>query len=151
MQSSLFKTISLWATMAFLSLAYAQSTVEVWKSPTCGCCNFWIDHLKENGFEVKANDTGNQAVHSELKLQPQLQACHTALVDGYIIEGHVPAQDIKRLLTEKPSDAVGLIVPAMPIGSPGIDQPKHNGVKEKYHVLLLKKDGSTSIFNTHNE
>ncbi|AHG79234.1 metal-binding protein [Mannheimia varigena USDA-ARS-USMARC-1388] len=151
MKSTLFKTASLWAATALFLLAYAQSTIEVWKIPTCGCCNFWIDHLKENGFEVKANDTGNQALHQKLNLQPKLQACHSAMVDGYLIEGHVPVEDIKRLLAEKPADAIGLIVPEMPIGSPGMDQPKHNGVKEKYDVLLLKKDGSTTIFNTHND
>lgn len=151
MKSTLFKTASLWAATALFLLAYAQSTIEVWKIPTCGCCNFWIAHLKENGFEVKANDTGNQALHQKLNLQPKLQACHSAMVDGYLIEGHVPAEDIKRLLAEKPADAIGLIVPEMPIGSPGMDQPKHNGVKEKYDVLLLKKDGSTTIFNTHND
>lgn len=150
MKTKMLKAFGVWTATAMFSFAYAQ-TVEVWKSPTCGCCNYWIDHLKANGFETKANDTGNSAVHHTLNLQPELRACHSAEVGGYLIEGHVPAEDIKRLLAEKPVDAVGLIAPGMPMGSPGMDQPKHNNVKEQYDVLLLKKDGSTSVFNTHNK
>ncbi|WGE35262.1 DUF411 domain-containing protein [Actinobacillus genomosp. 1] len=150
MKFRLLKTVSLCAMFATSSFVYAVNNIEVWKSPTCGCCNFWIDHLKQHGFNVTANDTGNAHIHNTLQLKPKLQACHSAVVDGYLIEGHVPAQDIERLLKEKPADAVGLIVPEMPLGSPGMDQPKHMGHKDKYDVLLLKKDGTTTIFNSYN-
>lgn len=123
--------------------------MEIWKSPTCGCCNDWIDHMKQNGFEVKINETGNREAHQKFNIDNKLASCHTAVVDGYVVEGHVPADDVKRLLAEKP-DAVGLTAPGMPVGSPGMDGEVYQGRKDPYDVILIKKDGNHQIFNSHN-
>jgi hypothetical protein len=128
--------------------ARASSSIEVWKSATCDCCNAWVSHLEANGFAVKANNTG-VAILEKLRQQAgvpsRLAGCHSGKVEGYLIEGHVPASDIKRLLAEKP-DAIGLTVPGMPIGSPGMEQ---GDIVEPYDVLLIKKDGSTEVFARH--
>lgn len=130
--------------------AAAGPLVEVWKSPTCGCCKDWVTHLESHGFTVKVNDTGNTAVRKRLKVAEQYGSCHTALVGGYAIEGHVPARDIQRLLKERPA-AVGLAVPGMPIGSPGMDGPEYGNQKDPYDVLLLRADGSAAVFASHNK
>lgn len=122
--------------------------IEVWKGPRCGCCNDWIRHLEENGFSVTAHNTGNYDARQKLGVPVRLGSCHTGRVDGYAIEGHVPARDILRLLEETP-DAVGLAVPAMPRGSPGMDGPAYGGVKDPYDVLLIERDGSTSVFQSY--
>jgi len=122
--------------------------IEVWKSAGCGCCGLWVEHLRNAGYSVKTNDTA-AGVLAKIKKQaglgPDLQSCHTAKTGGYVIEGHVPAEDVARLLKEKP-DAVGLTVPGMPLGSPGMDTGPD---KEPYEVLLVKKDGSTEVFARH--
>ncbi|MFM8899986.1 MAG: DUF411 domain-containing protein [Burkholderiales bacterium] len=122
--------------------------VEVWKSPTCGCCKDWITHLQANGFQVKVHDVGNVAARARLKVPMKLDSCHTALVGRYAIEGHVPAGDIQRLLKERP-DSVGLAVPGMPIGSPGMDGPAYDNRQEPYDVLLIAHDGSTQVFSSY--
>ncbi|MEG6507509.1 DUF411 domain-containing protein [Methyloligella sp. 2.7D] len=125
----------------------AGETVEVWKSPTCGCCGAWVKHLQASGFTVKANNT-EPALLRQIKRQAgigkDLASCHTGKIGGYIVEGHVPAADVKRLLAEKP-DAIGLTVPGMPIGSPGMEGPD----PEPYDVLLIKRDGTTEVFAHH--
>lgn len=130
--------------------AQAQPLVEVWKSPTCGCCNDWIKHLEQAGFTVKANDSGNTAVRNKLGMPNRYASCHTALVAGYVVEGHVPAADIRRLLAEKPK-ALGLAVPDMPIGSPGMDGPAYGNRIEPYDVLLIGADGKSTVFNSHGK
>lgn len=94
--------------------------VEVWKSPTCGCCKDWVTHLETQGFRVRVHDTGNTAIRAGLGIDIKYGSCHTAQVGGYAIEGHVPAPELKRLLSEKPQ-AIGLAVPGMPVGSPGME------------------------------
>jgi hypothetical protein len=126
----------------------APVPVEVWKAPTCGCCKDWISHLESNGFKVKVHDTGNTAARSRLGIPMRLGSCHTAQVEGYVIEGHVPAREIQRLLSERPS-AVGLAVPGMPIGSPGMDGPVYGTRKDPYDVLLVRKDGSTTSYQSY--
>lgn len=117
--------------------------VDVYKSPTCGCCSQWVDHLKANGFKVRAHDTNNVAAHkTRLGVPSGLGSCHTAQVGGYLVEGHVPAKEIKRLLKQKPR-ARGLAVPAMPMGSPGMEA---GGRKDAYKVFLVKRDGSTQTY-----
>lgn len=112
----------------------AAPVIDVYKSPTCGCCVKWIDHLKANGFTVRSHDSHDMARHKErLGIPAGYASCHTAEVGGYVIEGHVPAKDIKRLLKEKPL-ARGLSVPGMPIGSPGMEQGSHS---DPYEVILL--------------
>lgn len=119
--------------------------VTVWKSPSCGCCKDWVTHLEGAGFAVTVNDTGNGPARARLGILARLGSCHTAEVGGYAIEGHVPAADIRRLLAEKPV-AVGLTVPGMPVGSPGMDGPAYGNHRDAYEVLLVARDGSTRVF-----
>ena len=122
-----------------------QPLVEVWKSPTCGCCNDWITHLQKNGFATKAYDEGNTAKRRAVGLPVALGSCHTATVEGYVIEGHVPAAEVRRLLKERPK-ALGLSVPQMPIGSPGMDGPEYGGQKDTYDVLLVDRAGKSTPY-----
>lgn len=123
--------------------APATQVIDVYKSPTCGCCNKWIDHLKANEFTVRSHDTDNVVQHKvRLGVPPGYGSCHTAEVNGYVIEGHVPAREIKHLLKEKPR-ARGLVVPAMPVGSPGMEA---DGRKDPYKVLLVNRNGSTRTY-----
>jgi hypothetical protein len=119
--------------------------VEVWKDPSCGCCKDWVSHLQKAGFTVKVNESGNNVVRERLGIPQKLGSCHTASVAGYTIEGHVPASDIKRLLLEKPK-AVGLAVPGMPVGSPGMDNALYGGRKDPHDVLLVLQDGSSRVY-----
>ena len=128
--------------------APAAMLVEVWKGPSCGCCKDWIKHLEANGFKVKAHDTGNTDARARLGVPLQYGSCHTAQVGGYAVEGHVPARDIRRLLKERPN-AIGIAVPGMPIGSPGMDGPEHGPRRDPYDVLLVRKDGSATPFQTY--
>jgi hypothetical protein len=129
-------------------LAAAPVTVEVWKAPSCGCCKDWIRHLESNGFRVKVHDSGNTAARSRLGMPMRLGSCHTAQVEGYAIEGHVPAREIRRLLSERPN-AIGLAVPGMPVGSPGMDGPEYGARKDPYDVLLVRKDGGTTPYQSY--
>lgn len=122
--------------------------IEVWKSPTCGCCHDWIRHLEASGFRTRAFDTGNAEARVRLGMPQRLGSCHTARVEGYVLEGHVPATDIKRLLRERPK-ALGLAVPAMPVGSPGMDGPEYGGRRDPYDVLLVAADGGTLVYQHH--
>jgi hypothetical protein len=113
-------------------------TVKVWKSPTCGCCAKWVDHLRDNGFAVEVEDTRQMAqIKRSLGVPRAAGSCHTARVGGYTIEGHVPADEIVRLLSEKPA-VEGLAVPGMPIGSPGMEGP---GARP-YEVLSFGSQGA---------
>ncbi|OYY59191.1 MAG: metal-binding protein [Polynucleobacter sp. 24-46-87] len=125
-----------------------KPVITMWKSPTCGCCKDWADHIEKNGFVVKTFTDGNDEIRKKLGMPIQFGSCHTALIDGYAIEGHVPAKEIKRLLAEKPK-AVGLTVPAMPIGSPGMDGPEYKGRKDPYDVLLIGLNGKPSIYQSY--
>jgi hypothetical protein len=119
--------------------------IEVFKSQSCSCCGLWIDHLKRHGLTPapKNATVGELArIKAAAGLKPELQSCHTGKIAGYVIEGHVPAADIKRLLADKP-DAIGLTVPDMPIGSPGMEAGDH---REPYEVLLVRRDGTTEVF-----
>lgn len=126
----------------------APVAIEVWKDPNCGCCKDWVDHMQANGFQATVHDTGNTAVREKLGLPQKLGSCHTALVGGYLIEGHVPAADVQRLLREKPR-ALGLAVPGMPVGSPGMDGAFYRGRRDAYDVLLVARDGSTRVFASY--
>jgi hypothetical protein len=124
--------------------------VEVWKDPNCGCCGDWVEHMKANGFDVRVNDVGNAATRARLGVPTKLGSCHTAVVGGYAIEGHVPAADIHRLLKERPN-ALGLTVPGMPVGSPGMDGEVYGARRDPYDVLLIAKGGqSTRVFKSYN-
>lgn len=131
--------------------AQARLQIEVWKTPTCGCCKDWVAHLQDNGFEVKVNDVSDSDKASKrrnLGLNEKYGSCHTALIQGYVVEGHVPAKDIQRLLWEKPR-ALGLAVPGMPIGSPGMDGPAYGGRKDAYAVMLVQRDTSARVFQAY--
>ena len=127
--------------------AFAQGTarVDVFKSPTCGCCAAWITHLRQNGFEVVSHDvTDVPEQRKKLGMPERFGSCHSAKVGTYVIEGHVPAADIQRLLKQKPQ-ALGLAVPSMPPGSPGMDIPN----SPHYETLLVHADGSSQIYAKH--
>jgi hypothetical protein len=130
------------------SAADTVPSIEVWKSATCKCCGAWVKHLEANGFTVKVNAAEPStlvALKRQAGIGDKLASCHTAMIDGYVIEGHVPGTDIKRLVAERP-EAIGLAVPGMPLGSPGMEQ---GAEFEPYDVLLIKKDGSTETFASH--
>jgi hypothetical protein len=122
--------------------------ITMWKSPSCGCCKDWEIYLQKNGFNVKAIPEGNDQIRKKLGMPIQYGSCHTALINGYVIEGHVPAKEIKRLLIEKPT-ALGLAVPAMPIGSPGMDGPEYKGKKDPYDVLLIGVNGKSTVYQSY--
>lgn len=130
------------------ALASAKKTlIEVWKSPYCGCCKDWVSYLEKEGFAVKVNEVDDR-VRSRLGMPERYTSCHTARVGGYLIEGHVPAADIRRLLVEKPK-GIGLAVPGMPIGSPGMDGPAYGGRRDPYNVLLVVRDGVHAIYTEY--
>ncbi|MGQ0711291.1 MAG: DUF411 domain-containing protein [Rhodoferax sp.] len=128
--------------------AAPRPTVDVWKDPSCGCCKDWVATLERAGFGVRLFETGNAAVRTRLGMPQALGSCHTARVAGYVLEGHVPVADIERLLRDKPR-ALGLAVPGMPIGSPGMDGPAYQGRRDAYAVLLVGLDGSTTVYQSY--
>jgi hypothetical protein len=139
------------ATAAVAIHAHAQKpagpSVDVFKSPTCGCCAKWVDHMRNAGFIVHVTDLGDaelQKIKARYGVPASAQSCHTARVEGFTIEGHVPPSEVKRLLQEKP-DVVGLTVPGMPLGSPGMEV---SGVKpQPYEVLTIDKAGKTKVYS----
>lgn len=130
---------------ALVSTAANAAQLTVLKSPYCGCCAKWIEHVQQHGFTVKVVDTEDMAaVKKRLGVPERLASCHTTMVDGYFVEGHVPAADIKRLLTQKPK-ASGIAVPGMPAGSPGMEAAG----KEPYATILVRQDGTMGVFARH--
>lgn len=121
------------------------NTLVVYKSPTCGCCKNWESHMREAGFKVVSIDTADVSpVKRDHGVTHDLASCHTALIAGYVIEGHVPAEDVKRLIAERPNVA-GLAVPGMPMGSPGMEGP----ISQRYDVVAFGKDGKREVFAKH--
>ncbi len=154
-QSTIVGKLAVWlmgvtliiSSMLLIAQPANAADVVVYKSPTCGCCKNWISHLEENGFTVEAHNERNMnPIKSELGVPRHLQSCHTAKVGGYIVEGHVPAEEIARLLKEKPA-VKGLAVPGMPMGSPGMEGPR----KDAYDVLTFEKNGKTSVYASRNQ
>jgi hypothetical protein len=125
----------------------AAPSVEMFKSPTCGCCSKWADHMRQAGFTVHVQDLPDadlEKVKKKWKVPDDTRSCHTARVGAYVLEGHIPASEIKRLLKERP-DVAGLVVPGMPIGSPGMEVP---GAKPRpYQVLSFDTQGNTKVFS----
>jgi hypothetical protein len=139
-------SMALFAT-ASLRLLAADNEVTVYKTPTCGCCGKWVDHLKANGFKVTVHDVESTDEYSSKAGVPEAaRSCHVGLVAGYAVEGHVPAADIQRLLKERPK-AKGLAVPGMPVGSPGMEIP--GGAPGRYNVVLIGEDGKTSVYQQY--
>lgn len=125
---------------------FGPSNITVYRSPTCGCCEKWVEHLKKHNFTVTDIPTNNiQALKQQHGVSSNLASCHTAIIDGYVIEGHVPAGDIKQLLIDKPA-IVGLAVPAMPAGTPGMEM---GGRKDPFYVLQFNKAGQVKPFNAY--
>ena len=126
-----------------------QGQLVVFKTPTCGCCSAWVEHMLRAGFAVDAQDVDHGALamqKARAGLTPELSSCHTAFIEEYFVEGHVPAGDVQRLLSERP-DALGLTVPRMPIGSPGMEMGNQ---RDAYDTLLVLRDGSTVVFESHS-
>jgi hypothetical protein len=120
--------------------------VEVYKTPTCGCCGKWVEHLRADGFTVRVTDLNDlSGVKKTRGVPAQLQSCHTATVGDYVIEGHVPAEDVRRLLKERPAVA-GIAVAGMPIGSPGMEV---NDIVHPYNVMAFDKQGKARVFASH--
>ena len=141
--SALNTPLAAWAT--------AKPQIEVWKTASCGCCHDWITHMETNGFELKVHDVTDAAkntLRAQLGLAEKYGSCHTALINGYVVEGHVPARDLQRLLKERPK-ALGLTVPGMTVGSPGMDGPDYKGRKDPYAVLLVQRDGSSTVYHAY--
>ena len=130
--------------------AIQPETVTVWKTPSCGCCKDWVIHLRKEGFNVVTNDVPDTApVRQKLGLPAKFGSCHTAQVGGYVLEGHVPSREVIRLLREKPV-AIGLAVPGMPVGSPGMEMPGEMlGVRDAFDVVLVARDGSSRVYESY--
>lgn len=139
------KTLLSLTILATSIFAMEGKTMTVYKSPYCGCCVKWIDIMKDNGFKVNTIETNDvNTIKQKAGLQAGQTSCHTAFVDGYVIEGHVNYSSIKRMLEEKP-DVLGITVPGMPIGSPGMEQ---GDIKQAYNILYINKNGSTGIYES---
>ena len=136
--------VALWGSTPASTPAVAGPTITVYKSSTCGCCTAWVQHLEESGFDVSVMETeALQAIKAEHGVGAHLASCHTALIDGYVVEGHVPAADIRSLLENRP-DILGLAVPGMPVGTPGMEvagQPA-----QPYQVLAFDREGRTTVY-----
>ena len=144
MRKTLFGAIA-FAAMFIGSAAHA-ATMTVYKNPSCGCCGKWVEHVEKHGFTVAVVPVDDMmALKQRLGVPDSAVSCHTTKVGNYIVEGHVPAQDIKRLLAQKPK-ARGIAVAGMPMGSPGMEQ---GGLRQPYATLLIKNDGTTSVFAQH--
>ena len=140
-------------TLAVAPLAHevawaSEEVLLVAKSPSCGCCGAWVEHMRAAGFKVEVANTSPStldALKARLGIAPEHSSCHTAQIGGYFIEGHVPAEDVKRLLAERPN-ALGLTAPGMPIGSPGMEMGSE---REPYDTLLIDRSGRATVFASH--
>lgn len=138
---------AVFVSMLLLSQAKAQVPIKVFKTPTCGCCSKWVEHLRANGFSPTVKYVPSTAEYRrKFGVPEKLSSCHTAVVGAYAVEGHVPAQDIRRMLKER-AKGKGISVPGMPIGSPGMEQGER---RDPYSVLLFDASGKISEFQRHN-
>ena len=144
MRKTLFGAIAFAA--LFLGSAAHAATMTVYKSPSCGCCAKWVEHVEQHGFTVTVVPTADMmALKQKLGVPGEARSCHTTKVGNYVVEGHVPAADIKRLLAQKPK-ARGIAVAGMPMGSPGMEHGDH---REPYSTILILNDGTTKVFARH--
>ena len=119
----------------------------VYRSPSCGCCGVWVDHAKKHGFKIEDIKTEEmEALKQKHNVPAELASCHTTIIDGYVMEGHIPADDIKRFLAEKPDDLIGLAVPGMPIGTPGMEA---RDIKQPFKVLAFNDKGEVEVFKEY--
>ena len=144
LRKTVFNTLAV-AALTLGSAAHAAN-MTVFKSPSCGCCAKWVEHVEQHGHKVKVIPTDDMAaVKTRLKVPDALMSCHTTVVNGYVIEGHVPAADIKRLLAQRPK-ARGLAVAGMPMGSPGMEHGDH---RQPYSTMLISLNGKATVFARH--
>jgi hypothetical protein len=129
------------------AFAQTKEAITVYKDPSCTCCHKWVEHMQANGFVATVTDGEMSPVKSRFKIPPALESCHTTIVRGFIIEGHVPAADVKRLLTEKPKGVVGLTIPGMPASAPGMDGRPFR----PYEVLSFDSTGKTTVYAKHDK
>jgi len=135
--------------LTFSSTVYSGETIEVWKSPTCGCCKKWVSHLKENGFSVVTHNTQNmQSIKDDFGVPKKLRSCHTAKIGKYVIEGHVPATDINELIKMNPTDVKVLSAPGMPAGSPGMEMGNRF---DPYPTVTYNTNKEFNLFNYHSK
>lgn len=145
--AAMLGALTLAAVLASVDKPAAAAEITVYKSPACGCCGAWVDHLERNGFEVAVRERLDmQPVKQRLGVPDGLHSCHTAEAGGYLIEGHVPAASIRRLLSERP-DLKGLAVPGMPMGSPGMEGPR----SDPYNVMGFTAEGGLSVYDNYNQ
>ena len=133
--------------LSMIGSAHAAA-MDVYKTATCGCCAAWVSHVRAAGFDVTVHEVSQAELYErkrDLGLEPGLASCHTALIDGYIVEGHVPAADVRRLLRERP-DVAGLAVPGMPLGSPGME---YGNRRDPYNVVAFGDDGTLRVFSSY--
>jgi hypothetical protein len=145
LRSSLVGTAAALVAHRYAFAVSAPIAITVYKSPTCGCCRAWVTHLEQNGFAVKAHDLDEAALDETkrtLNVPSALESCHTAVVGRYAVEGHVPADVIKKMVTEKPA-ILGLAVPGMPLGSPGMEAGAR---KQPYDVIAFERGGKTRVY-----
>ena len=126
--------------------AQAKTPIEVFKDPSCDCCHLWVNHMNANGFVAKVRDTDMTPIKTRYGIPLKLQSCHTAVVEGFVIEGHVPAADVRTLLGRKPKGIVGLTIPGMPASAPGMDLKPF----QPYTVLTFDRAGKTAVFAQHD-
>jgi hypothetical protein len=135
------------AVLPAVARAGDTANITVYKDPSCGCCTKWVEHLRTAGFQPVVHDRSDMdALKDSLGVPASLRSCHTAVAGRYVIEGHVPAADVTRLLSAKPKGVVGLAVPDMPAGSPGMEMP---GRRDRYDVVAFSANGKTSVFARH--
>jgi len=141
------KLKTLFLALSFFTSGVIAADFTIYKSPYCGCCTAWAEQIEEAGFNVTiVEQANNNQLRKEHSISSELTSCHTGIVEGYAIEGHVPVEDIKRLLREKPAVA-GLAVPGMPASSPGMDVP---GNTDPYQVIVFRKDGKKAVYNQYH-
>ncbi|WP_034550279.1 DUF411 domain-containing protein [Helicobacter fennelliae] len=129
--------------VATLGLYANDTLIKLYESPTCGCCKLWAKYMQKNGYTLEIHESNDfYTIKDKLGIKPEYQSCHTALIQGYAIEGHVPSSVVAWLVQNKPKDVIGVSAPMMPQGSPGMEQ----GYEETYPVLILKKDGSAEVY-----
>jgi hypothetical protein len=134
----------IWVGTVWLAAQSARPQMTVYKSPTCGCCSKWVEHMQANGFDVKAINVDDiEKVKRDHGVPASAASCHTGIVNGYVVEGHVPADAVLKMLKDKPAIA-GIAVPGMPMGSPGMEVP--GGQKDAYTIVSFDKTGKTSVY-----
>lgn len=124
-----------------------KTEMTVYRSPSCGCCGVWVDHAQKHGFKIKDIKTEEmEAIKQQHNVPAEITSCHTTIINGYVMEGHIPADDIKRFLAQKPDNLVGLTVPGMPIGTPGMEA---RDIKQPFQILALKDKGEVEVFKEY--